>query len=982
MSVEIKSPKKLIEVALPLDLINAASAYEKNPGIGAHPRGLHLWWARRPLAAARAILFAQMVNDPGYERQIGRGVNKEAAHKERQRLFDIIARLVDWKNLNNEAVLREAHQEILKSWQETCLLNEKYDGVQEFDPKIIPSICDPFAGGGAIPLEAHRLGLGVFAGDLNPVAVTINKAMVEFPRRFISCSPICKQSGQRELDTKSTGLRGLAVDIAHYGERIRKLAEDKIGHIYPPLLVTKKLAEEYPELISSIGQKIVPLTYIWTRTITCPNPACSITMPMLSTYFLSSKRGREKYIHVNVKKNVCEFDVSSSKPTGISDAASGLKRGTSGIFECVSCGNVTTRDYTASIAISRGLGIVPVAVVCSLKRGKAFLPAKLFEFPEVEISAQESEGFLSALAPNPRDVWCRNFGLLNPLSLFTKRQFKSLITLADSLKSIETEIESDALAAGLSNDGVLLSLGGTGAKAYSELISIYLAFAIDRTADFNSQVCTWKPSGEQVMQTFKRQALPMTWDFPESNIFADRSICWTNSVKYTAEGISTICQYVIDLAPSLAARQDARFCDFRNKVVSTDPPYYDNIGYADISDFFYVWLKRSVAHILPDLFENDLVPKADEMVAIGYRHSSAVQAATFFMTRMKDTLSKISKESHPAFPVAIYYAFKQSDTASDGTFSTGWEAFLDAVIQSGLSITGTWPLRTEQSGRIISAGTNALASSIVLVCRKRLASALSVSRREFIRELNSVLPNALDEMTTGGVHSPVAPVDLSQAIIGPGMAIFSQYSAVLEADGRPMSVRSALQLINRFLAQDDFDKDTQFCLNWFDQYCWAEGPYGEAEVLTRAKGTSVDGLEDAGIVESVSGSVRLIKSSELSENWLPENDKRVSIWEILHQMIRRFTLDGEVGAGEILSRASQFSEKIRTLAYRLYTLCERKAWSQDAGHYDQLVKAWDGIETAARSVGYTGTQISLFGEEQTNPSEPPKSKKKTRKKNQ
>lgn len=403
----------------------------------------------------------------------------------------------------------------------------------------------------------------------------------------------------------------------------------------------------------------------------------------------------------------------------------------------------------------------------------------------------------------------------------------------------------------------------------------------------------------------------------------------------------------------------------RDKVISTDPPYYDNIGYADLSDFFYIWLRKSLRPIFPGLYATMAVPKAEELVATPYRHGSKAGAEAFFLDGMGKAIRQLAEQAHPAFPVTIYYAFKQSETKVDGTSSAGWETFLQAVIDAGFSISGTWPIRTELANRMIASGTNALASSVVLVCNKRAANADSISRRQFIRELNRVLPEALDEMTQGSIdalgisQSAVAPVDLSQAIIGPGMGIFSKYSAVLEADGSKMSVKTALQLINRFLAEDDFDNDTQFCLHWFEQQGWRVGKFGEADVLARAKGTSVAGLQEAGVISSGQGEVQLLKWAELPTDWAPERDNRTPVWEGLHQLIRILNSEGASGAGAMLGRLSDKSDAIRSLAYRLYTLCERKGWAQDARAYNELVTAWDAMQSAMSDSGQVGESYSL-----------------------
>ena len=396
------------------------------------------------------------------------------------------------------------------------------------------------------------------------------------------------------------------------------------------------------------------------------------------------------------------------------------------------------------------------------------------------------------------------------------------------------------------------------------------------------------------------------------------------------------------------------------KIVSTDPPYYDNIGYADLSDFFYVWLRRVLKPVFPSLFATLAVPKAEELVATPYRHGSKEIAETFFMEGMTRTMHQLAEQAHPAFPVTIYYAFKQSDSSENGTASTGWEVFLEAVLKAGFSISGTWPMRTEREARSIGIGTNALASSIVLVCCKRDAAAPIVSRREFLRELNAVLPEALDEMTRGGVSSPVAPVDLSQAIIGPGMAIFSKYAAVLEADGTPMRVRTALQLINHFLAEDDFDADTQFCLHWFESNGWSEGRFGEADVLARAKGTSVDGVAESGVLASGKGVVRLLRYAEYPTDWSPEHDTRTPVWEALHHLIHALQSGGgEAASGALLAKMPARMEAIRQLAYRLYTLCERQGRAEEARAYNELITSWEAIEAASHAADRVEKQIEL-----------------------
>ncbi|RMM35003.1 DUF1156 domain-containing protein, partial [Pseudomonas amygdali] len=542
------------------------------------------------------------------------------------------------------------------------------------------------------------------------------------------------------------------------------------------------------------------------------------------------------------------------------------------------------------------------------------------------------------------------------LDLFTSRQLLALTTLSDLVQEIVEIIHKDALSAGMSDDGLSLDNGGRGALAYAQAIGVYLAMATSRWTDLSNNICGWNNINQNVRALFSRQAIPMTWDYVELSPFGSVGP-WYSAVESIVNASDNLAPYFSGSAFQADA-QNQKIST--NKVVSTDPPYYDNIGYADLSDFFYIWLRRSLKSIFPNIYATVAVPKAEELVATPYRHGNKDKAEEFFLEGMTEAMHNLAKETHAAFPVTIYYAFKQAETKGDaGTSSTGWETFLAAVLSAGFSITGTWPMRTERDARSIGIGSNALASSIVLVCRKRASDASTISRREFIRELNLTLPDALSEMTRGGVNSPVAPVDLSQAIIGPGMEVFSKYSAVTEANGKPMSVRTALQLINRFIGEDDFDHDTQFCLAWFEQHGWTEGKYGEADVLARAKGTSVGGLTEAGVVESSAGNLRLLKWAEMPRDWSPESDNRVPIWEALHQLIRALNQDGESAAGTLLARMPDKTAGLIALTYRLYTLCERQRWTEEARAYNELQGAWAGIEQASQEAGHIGSQSQM-----------------------
>lgn len=955
----IKTPKKLIEVALPLDAINAAAAREKSIRHG-HPSTLHLWWARRPLAAARAVLFAQMVNDPGYQQGGGfrYGVNKEKAALERERLFKIIEDLVQWENTNNEEVLERARAEIRRSWRETCELNKNHPQAAElFNPDKLPGFHDPFAGGGAIPLEAQRLGLESYASDLNPVAVTINKAMIEIPPRFAGRSPVGPlPAGERQakLHEDWRGARGLAEDVRRYGAWMRAEAEKRIGHLYPKITVTSEMAAERPELKPLVGQSLTVIAWLWARTVKSPNPAFShVDVPLVSTFVLSRKKGKESYINPVVEGASYQFAVKSGAPP--TDAYEGTAAGKRGGFYCLLSRSPIDYKYIRSEGAAGRIGTRLLAIVAEGSRGRIYL-SPTPEHEEVACKAVPVWKPEVKLHGKCR-VNVSNYGLDTYGDLFTSRQLIAITTFSDLVQDAIARCRQDAVAAGMADDGVPLDAGGFGATAYSQAVAVYLGLAVSKMSDAQSSLCRWKTTMDQSIATFGRQALPMVWDYSEANAFGGMAGDFAVSLK----NMMRVLDELPYKQPGRAAQADAQGQGISDrKLVSTDPPYYDNIGYADLSDFFYVWLRRSLKAIFPGLYATLAVPKAEELVATPYRHGSKEKAEDFFLDGMTRAMRNLAERAHPAFPVTIYYAFKQSETKGEaGTSSTGWETFLEAVIRAGFSICGTWPMRTELGNRMIGSGTNALASSIILVCRQRSTEAATASRREFIRELNTVLPDALDEMTHGGVSSPVAPVDLSQAIIGPGMAIFSQYATVLEADGAPMRVKTALQLINRFLAEDDFDNDTQFCLHWFEQKGWATGRFGEADVLARAKGTSVAGLQASGVVVSSKGELRLLRWTELPGDWSPESDTRLPVWEALHHLIRALNQKGESGAGALLARMPARADPVRALAYRLYTLCERKSWAEEARDYNELVTAWNAIEQAAGEAGIVGSQTQL-----------------------
>lgn len=984
----IRSPKKLIEVALPLDDINVASAREKSIRHG-HPSTLHLWWARRPLAAARAVLFAQMVNDPGYETGQGfsRGVNKKAAALERERLFVIIRKLVRWENTNNEAVLGEAREEIRKSWRETCALNAKHPQAAElFNPEKLPAFHDPFAGGGAIPLEAQRLGLESHASDLNPVAVLINKAMIEIPPKFAGRAPVGPIPREKEATARQTqdmhedwaGARGLAEDVRRYGHWMREQAERRIGHLYPKIEITADMVTQRPDLEPLVGQQLTVIAWLWARTVRSPNPAYSkVEVPLATTFLLSTKTGKEAWVAPVVSASEYRFEVRTTAaghgrpPDSAKGGTKASGRGSN--FLCLVSDSPIGGDYIKAEGQAGRMGARLMAVVAEGSRTRIYLsPTEAME--AIAKSAQPTWKPDGDVPSRLTGGTCYSYGLTTWADLFTPRQLVAMSTFSDLVSEAREHIRTDALRAGMPDDDRGIDAGGTGATAYAEAIATYLGLAISRFADRNNALCTWDsgPTGTKastggsartasIRNLFARQAIPMAWDFGEANPLSDSGGGWDSAFKWVVPAVAWL--YAGPESHAVLADAQSQRTSL-SKVVSTDPPYYDNIGYADLSDFFYVWLRRSFRQFYPGLFATVAVPKTQELVATPYRHGNKEGAEKFFLDGMTAAMHNIAELAHGAFPVTIYYAFKQSDTKEAGTSSTGWETFLAAVIRAGFALTGTWPIRTELGNRMIGSGTNALASSIILVCRPRTDDAPSTSRKDFLRELKDAMKEALEAMLGGeGGASPIAPVDLAQAAIGPGMAVYSQYAAVLEANGEPMSVHSALTLINKqvdeTLGGENFDVDTNFCLGWFQDVGWSAGDYGSANTLAQAKGTSVEGVRQAGVIESGAGKVRLFKSADYAPDWDPREDNRTPVWEALHQLVRALGEGGESAAGALLARMPERGPDIRRLATWLYTLCERKKLAEDARGYNDLVSSWYAIETASQDVGEINMQGGL-----------------------
>ena len=951
--------KKLIEVALPLEAINAASAREKSIRHG-HPSTLHLWWARRPLATARAVLFAQLVDDPSSWPE--RFPTEEDQSQEQQRLFRIIEDLVKWENTTNETVLEKAREEIRRSWRRTCEDNRDHPRAAElFNPDQLPAFHDPFAGGGSIPLEAQRLGLEAHASDLNPVAVLINKAMIEIPPRFAGKPPVNSEArmGRGSTEAQWKGAAGLAEDVRYYGKWMRDEAEKRIGHLYPKIEVTEAMAQERPDLKPYMGRQLTVIAWLWARTVKSPNPAfANVDVPLASSFVLFTKSGKQAYIEPVIENGGYRFTVKAGPPPVA--ANNGTKSGGSGSsFLCLMSSVPMPFEYLRSEAKAGRMGAKLMAIVAEGDRSRVYLEPT-DEQDTIARSAIPQGTPETDLPERALGFRVQEYGMTQWHDLFTDRQLVALTTLSDLVSEARERIQKDAIDAGMPNDSTPLRDGGDGATAYAEGIAVYLALAVSKETVFLVTQARWRPGDGKSAPGFGRQALPMVWDYADLNPFAGAGGDFLGVIDGVEKTLRSSPPPVDGYAAQANATSQELSC---GKFVSTDPPYYDNIGYADLSDFFYVWLRRLLVPVFPSLFATLAVPKAEELVATPYRHGSREKAEKFFLDGMTLAMQRLAGQSHPGSPATIYYAFKQSETRNDiGTASTGWETFLDAVIRAGFSVSGTWPMRTENTTRLVGMSTNALASSIVLVCRPLAADPPTATRREFRDALRSGLPEALRKMQQGNI----APVDLAQAAIGPGMAIYTRYARVLDASGSAVSVREALALINETLdealaeQEGNFDADTRWALAWFDQSGFSEGEYGVAETLSTAKNTSVAGMAAAGILTSGTGKVRLLAPAELPQDWNPKADSRRTVWETTHQLVRVHSQGGDAAAADIMANIGADAETARDLAYRLFRICDLRNRPQEALGYNALVRSWGeifGLATQARQVETQGSML-------------------------
>lgn len=964
----MKFKKKLIEVAVPLDSINAESLKRKTKAPKGWSTTFHKWWAQRPIAAARAVIFAQMVDDPSSHPDIF--PTDKLQEKERARLFKIIDELVKWDNSNNKQVLQSAQDEIWKSWRFACAENANAkDAKILYDRFRLPSFWDPFSGGGSLPLSAQWLGLESYATDLNPVAVLINKGLVEIPSLFINHKPVRPNGDSQNdfLEKEWSQARGLAEDVRFYGEQLKVAADKLIKDNYPEIDVTKAIVDSRPDLAHLLGEKITPVAYIWARTVKSPNPAfTNVWVPLATTFMLSDKPGRETYIEPEVKSTTYELVVKVGKPQNIEQIKSGTKLSRGANFKCLMSGLPITSEHIKSEGKAGRMGARLMAIVAESKSGRVYL-SPTSEQEKLALILEPDWKPEVIISGSTQYLGVKPYGIDRFDQLFTNRQLVAMDALCNLVGVMRENIRRDAIDAGFVDNLVSLEDGGVGASAYVDAICVYLACIVDRVAYYGSTLVGWLPKDSALGPSMPRQAIAMSWDFVEANPLGKSSGGISTCINAVANYLDVATPNAIGKALQVDAQTG--LSDKIGLVISTDPPYYDNVPYADLSDFFYVWLRRSLRTILPALFTTVATPKSEELVAFAHRHDSGKSGAeTFFLDGMTEAMHGLASVAHPWFPITIYYAFKQSvDQGDDGVSSTGWDTFLSAVIAANLTITGTWPMRTEGATRMRGMGSNALASSIILVCRKRSEDAPIVTRREFLTSLKAELPMALINLQRGNI----APVDLAQAAIGPGMSVYSRYQSVIDADGKPLSVKAALVLINQTLdetlaeQEGDFDSDSRWALAWFDQFGFAEGEFGVALVLATAKNTSIDRLVSEKIVAAGKGRVRLLRPLELPNIESLASNKTLTSWEVVHLLVKDLEAGGEAAASRLISKLGINAESARELCYRLYALCERKKRAAEAMSYNSLVQSWPEIIRLAQQESSPSIDLKndLFNQE-------------------
>jgi len=926
--------KKLIEVALPLDAINAAGRSEKSVPRKGHPATLHLWWSRKPLGVARAVLFASLVDDPSARPDLF--ASEPSQTEERQRLFELVEALSRWDRSNDAELLKQARHRI----------DEATSGDR-------PRIIDPFCGGGSIPIEGIRLGLDVVAVDLNPVAGLVTSSAVAIAQRFAGRGAVNSVTAGR-MATGAAGLSGIAGDVQFYGEAVERECRER-------------LRCQFKEVKSpaSPGGTTVPVSYLWTRTICCVNPGCRRETPLLSTWWLCKRPTNRWHVRPAVERDSFNFTVHRGEPPR---ALEDLKAGRGAIYRCLFCGTVNGREAVRIQGAERGYGLRLVAVQAfrdpaKRRSGRVYADPD----PAVERAALSAapadipNGLLREIPTISGNITA--FGVRTFADLLTPRQLLTMCTFAEVIAGVGDRIRADALAAGMEDDPLGLEKGGTGALAYAEAVTTYLGLTLSRMANRVSTMTIHNRANGSVEQSFVQPAYAFYGDFPEANPFSGSTGSWGNALEHVWKAVQALPEG--EATADVRAASMLAALDGERGVVSTDPPYYDMFDYAALSNWFYVWLRASLGVIWPNAMGPLLAPTAEQIVSNPSRFDGdRSQSHEHFERLLTRAFIRMRDVQDTRFPMTIYYGYKQTKRSKNGRQRTAWEALLESVINAGLRITSTWPLRTERPSGV-KKGSNSLATSVLLVCRPSPAGAPVTDVANFRRALRDELRRALRLLQQGDI----APVDLAQAAIGPGMAVFTSFSRIVKADGKAMSVRSALEMINQVVdeklkgAESDFDVDTRWAITWFEEYGFGNGPYGRAEQLSKSRNTSISGLAQAGVIAAGAGRTRLLRRKELDARWDPGADNRLIVWKTTQHLIRAVEDDGESAAAALIAvLGTGCAELSKELARRLHEICQRKGWAHEAASLNGLVAAWPELLRLARRRQAAGTTGQLFGE--------------------
>ncbi len=892
---------KLVEVALPLEAISAACRRDKDKKTGTI-RNVHKWFAPMPTPAWRALLFAALVDDPG-------------DGPERAELLRMVERLVPPDGNPPDAdTLAEANAILMKA--------------TGGDP---PTVFDPFCGGGSTLVEAQRLGLPAAGSDLNPVPVLITRVLTELIPQVAGRPPLVADPARLGMKVTGGPLDGFLADCRHYAERVREKVWAEIGHLYP----------EPPG-----GGTVI--AWLWARTVTCPNPACRAIAPLVSSFWLSKKKGALTWIEptgLGPGKPV-RFEVNAG--TAGPPVQRTVKR-TGGT--CLVCNQPIGFPYVRTEGKANRLGVQLLALVIDSLVGRRFDPPSATDL-RTDV-ARPSGAPEVLLSPNPRDLKTPNYGYNTVADLFTNRQLVALGAFADAVSEMPALVEQD---------------GGDPKLAVA--VATVLGLCVSKMAMNHSTQGRFEPvtnsSNGGIHPAFSRQALPMVWDFAELNPFSGSAGDWIAQFNSLARGLRTLPTAA---PPARSFQSDARTAAVNlvlPMIVATDPPYFAQIGYADLSDYFYVWLRRTLSPVHPDLFATVATPKADELIADPYRHGGSISEATkYFVEGFTNTFRSLASAASPTLPMLVVYAHRQEESDADGVASsTAWDAMLSAIIAAGLRIVGTWPIHATTTNRQIGQGTNSLASYMVLVCRPQEARAKPTDRQGFVAALHAELPRAIRKLQEGDIST----VDLGPAAIGPGMAVFSRFSRVIEPSGGSMTVGAALSLISQVSAEvldefvGDLDKETRWAMTWFKDHGFEPGTFDDAEKLFKRTDTSLEALTRAGIATGAKGKVVLTLRDRLPDHWDPDTDRHLTVWEVTQHLVKRLTsAGGEQAAADLLRKCRRWGDAARDLAQWLAaaSLNSRPAEALDL---DALVTSWSELvrlaerpETGQGRLGEPGT---------------------------